>query len=71
MPQEKPPMVVVEPTPGLLEHSKPSNFASRKRDREARIAAGTEPACSGRGRVGFDVGFDVPTPTFVVTHVRG
>ena len=48
--------------------SKPSNFASRKADREALEAAGEAPE-STRKRSSFRAGVDEPNPALTIRHV--
>lgn len=48
--------------------SKPSNFATRRADREAREAAGDLPE-PPRKR-GFRAGVDAENPTLHITHVQ-
>ena len=56
----------VRPDPEV-HSSKPSNFASRRAEREAREAVeGPPPEAT---RQGFRAGFDAETPSLVITRV--
>ncbi len=48
--------------------SKPSSFATRRAEREAREAAGEIPP--EHRRTSFRAGHDAPQPTLVITSVR-